>query len=314
MSLKNLSSLAPWLGNHLLATTHLATDTITSSVNNEYSFFGNANLINAPDLANMRVAILPLAIPLPYGHGINRISIFDGKGMMKLVEQLTNIDPCYGIWLTAMHLSLQYLEGLSLHHQSLNIHPKYFKPLEDPDQLRMEIPILLIPLIPPQGSAPQLIDAFTKVQESNMEKWLKLNENKSLYDNIMKKLALFFNGAPTPAGTLPSGHAPQVHVVTPTSHSDQQTKIKVKKALAFAKLLLGDTDEGSNTFILAELSPSFVSLVETGVSSTSTSGLRDFQLYVGDHAKNHRGNTQSVIEHKRTYLLVSSTHHMSLHS
>jgi hypothetical protein len=117
----------------------------------------------------MQVAILPLAIPLPYGHGIDGISIFDGQGMMKLVEQLTNIDPCYGIWLTVMHLSLQYLEGLSLHHQSLNIHPEYFEPLEDPDQLRMEIPISLIPLIPTQGSAPQLIDAFTKVQESNME-------------------------------------------------------------------------------------------------------------------------------------------------
>ena len=102
------------LGNHLLlATTHLATDTITSSANNEYSFFGNANLINAPDLANMQVAILPLAIPLPFGHGLDGTSIFDGQGMMKLVEQLTKIDPCYGIWLTAMHLSLQYLEGLS---------------------------------------------------------------------------------------------------------------------------------------------------------------------------------------------------------
>jgi hypothetical protein len=37
-----------------------------------------------------------------------------------------------------------------------------------------------------------LIDAFTKVQESNMEKWLKLNENKPLYDDVMKKLAPFF--------------------------------------------------------------------------------------------------------------------------
>jgi hypothetical protein len=40
------------LGNLLLATTHLVTDTITSSANNEYSFFGNTNLINAPDLAS----------------------------------------------------------------------------------------------------------------------------------------------------------------------------------------------------------------------------------------------------------------------
>jgi hypothetical protein len=46
----------------------------------------------------------------------------------------------------------------------------------------------------------------SKVQESNMENWLKLDENKPLYDDIMKKLAPFFNGAPTPAGTLPSGH------------------------------------------------------------------------------------------------------------
>jgi hypothetical protein len=125
-----------------------------------------------------------------------------------------------------------------------------------------------------------------------MEKWLKLNENKPLYDDIMKKLAPFFSGAPTPAGTLPSGHAPQVQVVTPASHSNQQTEIKVKKALAFAKLLLGDTNEESGTFVLAKLSPSFVSLVETGVRNTSTSGLQDFQLYVGDHAKSHHGNTQ----------------------
>jgi hypothetical protein len=214
------------LGNHLLATTHLATDTIMSAVNNEYSFFGNANLINAPYLANMQVTILPLAIPLPFGHGLNGTSIFDSQGMMKeLVEQLTKIDPCYGIWLTAMHLSLQYCEGLSLNHQSLNIRPKYFEPLEDPDPLRMEIPILLIPLILTQGSVPQLIDAFTKVQESNMEKWLKLNENKPLYDDVMKKLAPFFSGAPTPAGTLPSGHAPQVQVATPASRSNQQTEI-----------------------------------------------------------------------------------------
>jgi hypothetical protein len=41
-----------------------------------------------------------------------------------------------------------------------------------------------------------------------------------------------------------------------------------------------------------------VSLVETGVGNTSASGLQDFQLYVGNHAKSHRGNTQSVIEHK----------------
>jgi hypothetical protein len=66
------------LGNHLLlATTHLATDTITPSANNEYSFFRNANLINAPDLANMQVVILPLAIPLPFGHGLDGTSIFD---------------------------------------------------------------------------------------------------------------------------------------------------------------------------------------------------------------------------------------------
>jgi len=110
----NAKSTMGLLGNHLLlATTHLATDTITSSANNEYSFFGNANLINAPDLANMQVAILPLAIPLPFGHGLDGTSIFNGQGMMKLVEQLTKIDPCYGIRLTAMHLSLQYLEGLS---------------------------------------------------------------------------------------------------------------------------------------------------------------------------------------------------------
>jgi hypothetical protein len=41
-----------------------------------------------------------------------------------------------------------------------------------------------------------------------------------------------------------------------------------------------------------------VSLVETGVGSTSASGLQDFQLYVGDHAKSCRSNTQLVIEHK----------------
>jgi hypothetical protein len=93
-------------------------------------------------------------------------------------------------------------------------------------------------------------------------------------------------------------HALQVHVVTPASCSDQQTNIKVTKALAFAKLLLGDIDEASNTFVLAELSPSFVSLVETGVGSTSTSGQQDFQLHVGGHAKTRHGNTQSVIEHK----------------
>jgi hypothetical protein len=40
-------------------------------------------------------------------------------------------------------------------------------------------------------------------------------------------------------------------VVTPASRSDQQTEIKVKKALAFAKLLLGDNDEASGTFVLA---------------------------------------------------------------
>jgi hypothetical protein len=227
------------LGNHLLATTHLATDTIMSAANNEYSFFGNANLINVPDLANMQVTILPVAIPLPFGHGLNGTSIFDGQGMVKLVDQLTKIDPCYGIWLTVMHLSLQYLEGLSLHHQSLNIRPEYFEPLNDQDQLRMEIPISLIPIIPTQGSTPQLIDVFNKVQESIMEKWVKLDESKPLYDDIMK-LAPFFSGALTPAGTLPSGHVPQVHVVTPASCSDQQTKIKVKEALAFAKLLMGE--------------------------------------------------------------------------
>jgi hypothetical protein len=46
-----------------------------------------------------------------------------------------------------------------------------------------------------------------------------------------RSLPRFFSGAPTAAGKLPSGHAPQVHVVTPTSRSNQQTKIKVKKAL-----------------------------------------------------------------------------------
>jgi hypothetical protein len=31
---------------------------------------------------------------------------------------------------------------------------------------------------------------------------------------------------------------------------------------------------------------------------SETSGLQDFQLYVGDHAKSCHGNTQLVIEHK----------------
>ncbi len=98
----NEESTMGLLGNHLLAITHLATDTITSAVNNEYSFFGNANLINVPDLANIQVGILPVTIPLPFGHGLNGTNIFDGQGMVKLVDQLTKIDPCYGIWLTTM--------------------------------------------------------------------------------------------------------------------------------------------------------------------------------------------------------------------
>jgi hypothetical protein len=61
---------------------------------------------------------------------------------------------------------------------------------------------------------------------------------------------------------------------------------------------VSDIDEASDTFVLAKLSPSFVSLVEIGVGSTSASGLQDFQLHVGGHAKTHCGNTQLVIKHK----------------
>jgi hypothetical protein len=57
------------------------------------------------------------------------------EGMVSLVKELVAINPLYGIWLASIHLSIHHFEGLSLHHQSLNIHPVFFEPLTDPNDL-----------------------------------------------------------------------------------------------------------------------------------------------------------------------------------
>lgn len=278
---------------HLMATDYLATDEIPG-VNGAAArtFLGDGNFDPEPDITNMRIAKLPAAIPLPFGHGLNSTRASDEAGMNVLAGALSGIDDRMVSWLQAMHHNASQFDGVSLHHESLSIPAEYFQPLIPSDQLN-QIDIECIPLDPTFPPAPQIMERLAKVQDSNMEQWLQ--NNRPVYDAIMDKLAPLLGGPsnPPPCESPPS--QPEIRVVTSKTSAEEKEEVKIQKALSMAKLLLGHKEPATDTYVPAKLSDDYVELVEEGTAKTA---MRNLQQQLGEHAKARRSNMDKVIEYK----------------
>ena len=273
---------------HLKATAHLASDVLGEG-DNQRTFLGEANLDNAPDLTNMRVAKLPTAVPLPYGHGIDSTSVTDGEGLNKLVGVLGGIDARLVTWMHAMLFSLTNFESVSLHHESLHIPAEYFAPLVVANDQSHNIQTSIAPLDPNFAPAKQVISRLTTVQDANNDAWIQAN--KDICEPITTKFAPMMGGNPAPRS---NNDAPtQINVTVPKSSENERKEVKKQKSLAMAKLLCGHVDDDTDEFVPAVLNEDFVGLVEEG---SAKEAMRAFITMFSEHLTARSGNCGSVIE------------------
>jgi hypothetical protein len=70
---------------------------------------------------NFYVSRLPIAVPLPKGHGIDPVSIDNKEAIGPFFVTLHSISPCLREWAQAMIKTVNFWEGLSLSADNLGI-------------------------------------------------------------------------------------------------------------------------------------------------------------------------------------------------
>lgn len=279
--------------NHRKATTHEVSSTLDGVEGAGSTFFGNVDLDEEPDLDDMSIVKLPTAIPLPFGHNIECTSASDKDSLVSLVTQLGNIDERLVTWAFAMHFSITQFDGVSLDHASLNINPRFFEPVPITPDLQRQIEVSLFPLVPTGSPAIDIHSRLSKVQDSNLDKWILAN--KTFCDPIVKRYTESLGANPQQGGTNQT--PTQISVNVAKSATEEKNEVRKQKALATVRLLLGSVNTDSDEFVPATLREDYVDLVEEGATKAKDA-LRTFQQQFGEHIKNRRSNINSVIENK----------------
>jgi hypothetical protein len=273
--------------------THKVSDSLPGIEGAGSTFFGNANLDNEPELDDMSIVMLPTAIPLPFGHGIERTSASNHQAMLSLVSKLDDIDERLVTWVYAMHFSIDQFDGISLDHGSLHINRAFFEPLPVIPELQPQIAVSVSPLVPNLPLAMQIHSRLSKVQESNLDTWILAN--KTFCDPIIDQYGATLGAQPQQGG---DNQTPmQISVNVAKSAVDEKNEVRKQKSLATIRILLGTVNADSDELVPATLCQDYIDLIKEGVVKAKDA-MHNFQQQFGEHTKNRHGNINSVIKNR----------------
>jgi hypothetical protein len=177
------------------------------------------------------VAILPVMLPLPAGHGLDPVHFGAINDITTFVERLHQVAPHCAEWAKAMLHADMWWGGVSLQHPTANIPPAFSDGLDNNAPLRptMFLPTTTVP--PTSTGGKDLLARLHHVRNDNIDTWFRANPDT--YDTLIAK----YQGTPPAAGP-PTPTLPPTTVVTSESRSDRIAAEQVRKAKVSTELLL----------------------------------------------------------------------------
>ena len=254
-----------------------------------------------PSVEGLRIARLPVTVPLPHGHNITPIETSPPDGGLEAMNnRLEELNPKLSLWFQAMNLSgSDTFHGRSLHDDLLHIHEDYFQGQQD--ETGCPYAYSMYTVLRPLGTldadvTERLKLDFTTYQRENIDSWC--TANKERYTELTRTLTPHPPApAPAPAPTATPT------IMAPLSKTDQSAQARYERSLGVYKVLLGkkelDTngnailDEQGNPIIVpATINPDLDNFLK---ESSPRNNLVALQTSFHAHLESH-GQTTSLLQ------------------
>jgi hypothetical protein len=272
------------------------------------TFLANAPNVTIPGdvvTEGTRVSCLPVAIPLPRGHGITATDWDNKEALTTLRGSLTTINPILGLWLDSLDLTITIFEGKSLQCDYFSIHDDYLQGLKPNAILRPTIAAKCQPIRADSPMAKNLMAAKNNAFANNFDKWC--NEHPDVYEEITAKF--IGNPAPTPLPAPPQNAPPY------QSRADKNSENRCLQVTTFLRTLLGTKSTAANgkpIVIPADIHPAVITFLE---DTSPRSGLSNLQHHISIYMDT-RQNVGKIMAHDTSFAssIVTTRFATSLHA
>ena len=225
----------------------------------------------APDFQEYKVALMPLAVPLPPGHRLDPVSFADDVGLTVLMERLQDISQQHAEWANAMLLHRKLYAGQSLHLASPAIHPAFFEGLPADETYPSTTFVMATPVSPSSAEGKDLLRRAIAARNDNIDRWFV--DHPTIYQEHASRYATnaMATSAPSHVSSPSSAPAPLVY----ESLKDRSAKHNIARSRAITRLLLsreGTNAEGSKVLVPGQVS----SMFEDAINDTAPRAVRYF--------------------------------------
>jgi hypothetical protein len=124
---------------------------------------------------NYYVSRLPVAVPLPMGHGIDPVSIDNEEAIEPFFDDLHSISPYLQEWAQAMIKTADFWEGLSLSAKNLGIPDEFLEGLTEPNPMRGTIYTKSMTVDMTTSAGKGVITRVESAKNQNIDSWISEN-------------------------------------------------------------------------------------------------------------------------------------------
>jgi hypothetical protein len=282
-----------------LMANHQVTDQLTNADTNEPVMFPFP-LMGADEDPNVTfagyyVSRLPVAVPLPMGHGVDTVSLEDGPAIEEFFETLRFISPCLEEWAQAMLKTTDFWVDLSLSSEIAGVPAEFFEGFTEPNPIQGTIftKSSTVSTSTPEGKA--VVARIESAKSANIDSWIM--QNPTTYQEVASRLG---NRASTLQDQATTQiQAPVIATVVKT-RADKNDEARMLKAKAVMQLLLAR--EGTNADGEAILIPGELDLsIDDLFLETARNACRNLNMLF-------RTNIEGKKESDPMHLLYFATH------
>ena len=181
---------------------------------------------------NYFVSRLPVAVPLPMGHGIDPVSIDDEGAIEPFFVNLHSISPYLQEWAQAMIKTADFWEGLSLSADNLGIPDEFLEGLTEPNPMQGTIYTKSMTVDMSTSAGKSVITRVESAKNQNIDSWI--SNNPTIYQDT----AIRYSN-PTPIqqeAAIPTPTLPVASIVK--TQADKTNEARMNKAKASMQLFL----------------------------------------------------------------------------
>jgi hypothetical protein len=209
--------------------------------------------------AQYHVTRLPVAVPLPMGHGVDTLSLDDEDAIVNLFDRLRSIAPQLEEWAQAMMFTSDYWGDKSL-TSSVPVIPDLFtEGLTDvnPVQGSLFVKSDTVSISTPSGQA--VINRVESARNTNIDAWIQ--QNPTIFQ---EKVGQYSNLHPTPPAPS-AAYAPSSVATIIKTRADRNKEVRISKTKAKIQLMLarpGLNSDGAPILIPGRLDETFEDLLQ----------------------------------------------------